>query len=214
MNDSLSYIYEIDHLIRTLKSKGITNSRVLNAFRKVPRHRFIGEHLTLHAYKDIALPIENDQTISQPYTVAYQTELLQVTPKDKVLEIGTGSGYQTAILCEMEAEVYSIERFQHLHKQAQSKLEKLGYHPHLFYGDGYEGLPDYAPFSKILITAATPTFPPELLKQLAVGGRMVAPIGFHNYQVMTVVVREHKEKYIESQYGVFRFVPMIKGIAE
>lgn len=212
MNDSLPYVYEIDSLIRILKCKGIANIRVLNALEKTPRHRFIAEHLIQYAYKDIALPIDSDQTISQPYTVAYQTELLQVEPKNKVLEIGTGSGYQTAILCEMEAEVYSIERYKHLHKLAQSKLKELGYQPYLFYGDGYKGLSDYAPFDRILITAATSTFPQKLLEQLAIGGRMVAPIGFNNYQVMTVVVREDKDKYIESQHGIFRFVPMVKGI--
>lgn len=214
MNDSSSYIYKLNYLVSTLKSKGIVNSRVLEALKKVPRHRFIGEHLIPYAYKDVALPIDKDQTLSQPYTVAYQTELLQITPQDRVLEIGTGSGYQTAILCEMEAEVYSIERDQHLHKQAQKKLKELNYQPHLFHGDGYEGLPDYAPFHKILITAATPTFPQNLVDQLAIGGRMVAPIGFNNYQMMTVLVRVSEEKYVESQYGVFRFVPIVKGIVE
>ena len=212
MNDSLPYFYEIDSLIRILKCKGIANIRVLKALEKTPRHRFIAEHLIQHAYKDIALPIDNNQTISQPYTVAYQTELLQVESKNKVLEIGTGSGYQTAILCELGTEVFSIERYEYLHKQAQSKLRELGYQPKLFYGDGYKGLPDYAPFDRILITAATPTFPQKLLEQLAIGGRMVAPIGLNNYQVMTVIVKENEEKYTESQHGIFRFVPMVKGL--
>lgn len=214
MNDSLQYNDKAKRLAVELKRKGISDERVLAAIGKIPRHVFVAKNLMSRAYEDRPLPIGKDQTISQPYTVAFQSELLQVKPNEKVLEIGTGSGYQAAVLCEMGAEVYSIERHQQLYIKAKEILNKLGYHPMLFYGDGYEGLPDHAPFDKILITAATKEFPKKLLEQLKIGGLMVAPIGDSNRQTMTVVERIGADEYKESEHGAFVFVPMLKGVEE
>ncbi|MBK5723139.1 protein-L-isoaspartate(D-aspartate) O-methyltransferase [Dysgonomonas sp. Marseille-P4677] len=214
MNDSLRYNYKAIELVVRLKNKGIKDNQILAAIEKIPRHVFVSENLANHAYEDKPLPIDKNQTISQPYTVAFQSELLQIKPNEKVLEIGTGSGYQAAVLCEMKAKVYSIERQQQLYLKAKEVLSKLGYHPMLFYGDGYEGLPDYAPFDKILITAATKEFPKKLLEQLKIGGLMVAPIGDSNRQIMTVVKRIGADEYIESEHGAFVFVPLLKGVEE
>lgn len=201
-------------LAQELRSKGISDERVLDAIGNVPRHRFIDEGLSELAYLDRPLPIERGQTISQPYTVAYQSELLQLKAGEKVLEIGTGSGYQAAVLCEMGAQVYSIERFQELHLAAKETLDQLGYHPHLFFGDGYEGLPEYAPFDKILITAAPGEVPKKLLAQLKIGGWMVLPLGGRQGQKMTVIRRVGENKFTESEHGDFIFVPMQKGTEE
>lgn len=214
MNDSLQYNDKAYKLAAELKRKGIKDERVLAAISKVPRHTFVAENLVGRAYEDNPLPIDKNQTISQPYTVAFQSELLQIKPCEKVLEIGTGSGYQAAILCEMGAEVYSIERHQQLYIKAKKVLNQLGYNPMLFYGDGYEGLPDYSPFNKILITAATNEFPKKLLGQLKVGGLMVAPIGDSNRQTMTVIRRLGPNEYKESEHGAFVFVPMLEGVEE
>jgi len=201
-------------LAERLKRKGITDKRVLAAIGNVPRHLFIDERLAEYAYLDRPLPIEKGQTISQPYTVAVQTELLKLKPGEKVLEIGTGSGYQAAVLCEMDAEVYSIERYQELHFQAKETLNKLGYYPRLFFGDGFEGLPQHAPFDKILVTAAPEKTPEKLLNQLKIGGWMVAPIGGRQGQRMTVIKRISNDKFRESEHGDFIFVPMQKGTDE
>jgi len=198
-------------LAERLKRKGITDKRVLAAIGNVPRHLFIDERLAEYAYLDRPLPIEKGQTISQPYTVAVQTELLKLKPGEKVLEIGTGSGYQAAVLCEMDAEVYSIERYQELHFQAKETLNKLGYYPRLFFGDGFEGLPQHAPFDKILVTAAPEKTPEKLLNQLKIGGWMVAPIGGRQGQRMTVIKRISNDKFRESEHGDFIFVPMQEG---
>ena len=198
-------------LAERLKRKGITDKRVLAAIGNVPRHLFIDERLAEYAYLDRPLPIEKGQTISQPYTVAVQTELLKLKPGEKVLEIGTGSGYQAAVLCEMDAEVYSIERYQELHFQAKETLNKLGYYPRLFFGDGFEGLPQHAPFDKILVTAAPEKIPEKLLNQLKIGGWMVAPIGGRQGQKMTVIKRIGNDKFRESEHGDFIFVPMQEG---
>lgn len=201
-------------LAEGLKRKGISDKRVLAAIENVPRHLFIDEELSEYAYVDRALPIEKEQTISQPYTVAYQTQLLELKPGEKVLEIGTGSGYQAAVLCEMDAEVYSIERYHQLYLTAKETLNKLGYHPNLFYGDGFEGLPEHAPFDKILLTAAPAEVPKKLLQQLRVGGWMVAPLGGRMGQKMTVIKRVGEEEFRESEHGDFIFVPMQKGTAK
>lgn len=205
---------EAKNLAKELKRKGISDERVLAAIGKVPRHLFVGEYLREYAYIDEPLSIEKGQTISQPYTVAFQTELLKLQPGEKVLEIGTGSGYQAAILCEMNVEVYSIERYYELHILAKKRLNKLGYYPKLFFGDGFEGLPEYAPFDKILVTAAPEEIPEKLLLQLRVGGWMVVPLGGRQIQKMTVIKRINEDKFNLSEYGDFIFVPMQTGTEE
>ena len=198
-------------LAKQLERKGISDKLVLKAIASVPRHEFVDANIREYAYIDRALPIERNQTISQPYTVAYQSELLKLKPGEKVLEIGTGSGYQAAILCEMGAEVYSIERYEELHNSSKKKLNSLGYYPNLFYGDGYEGLPNHAPFDKILITAAPKKVPEKLLQQLKIGGWMVVPVGGRAAQKMTVIRRTGEDRFEESIHGDFIFVPMEKG---
>lgn len=214
MNTSHPYSKEAKRLVNGLKRKGIKDKRVLKAIEVIPRHEFVEDRLHPYAYDDRPLPIDREQTISQPYTVAFQTELLKVEPGEKVLEIGTGSGYQAAVLCEIGVEVYSIERHRPLYEQAKELLARLGYHPYLFYGDGYEGLPDHAPFDKILITAATPRFPEKLLQQLKVGGVMVAPVGDQSGQIMRTVERVSADQYKERDHGGFVFVPMVKGVED
>jgi protein-L-isoaspartate(D-aspartate) O-methyltransferase len=200
-------------LVEEVRRKGIKDERILDALNKVPRHLFMETGFINYAYKDQAFPIGSGQTISQPYTVAFQTELLEVKEHDKILEIGTGSGYQAAILLELGARVYSIERQKKLYLKAQEQLKSLGYKPHLFYGDGYEGLPAYSPFDKILITAATSEIPEKLLQQLTIGGKMVLPLGGSFSQVMTQVVKEGENKYKRNSHGFFIFVPLLKGTA-
>lgn len=211
MTTTQPHTKDAKRLAGELKRKGIKDERVLTAIENVPRHLFIDEKLLEHAYQDRPLPIEKGQTISQPYTVAYQTQLLGLKPGEKVLEIGTGSGYQAAILCEIGVEVYSIERHQQLYLTAKETLNKLGYHPNLFYGDGFEGLPEHAPFDKILLTAAPPEIPKKLLQQLRVGGWMVGPLGGRMGQKMTKIERIGEEEFRESEHGDFIFVPMQKG---
>ena len=200
-----------EELARELRNKGISDKAVLAAISKIPREAFVDEALAEMAYLDRPLPIESGQTISQPYTVARQTELLQLEPGDKVLEIGTGSGYQAAVLCEMGVEVYSIERYLELYETAKETLSRLGYFPKLYHGDGYEGVPEEAPFDKILITAAPEAIPPKLKEQLRVGGRMVLPLGGRDRQQMTVVKRVSETRYRTSTHGDYIFVPMKKG---
>lgn len=201
-------------LAEELGRKGISDKRVLAAIAKVPRHSFIDKQLSSYAYQDRPLPIGSGQTISQPFTVAYQTELLQLKPGEKVLEVGTGSGYQAAVLCEMDAEVYSIERYYNLYQSAKETLNKLGYYPNLFFGDGFEGLSGHAPFDKILITAAPEKVPEKLLRQLRVGGWMVAPVGGRSGQKMTIIRRVSENQFKESEHGDFIFVPMQEGTVE
>jgi protein-L-isoaspartate(D-aspartate) O-methyltransferase len=166
-----------------------------------------------HAYIDKAFPISSGQTISQPYTVAVQTQLLQVKKRDKILEIGTGSGYQAAVLAEMGAKVYTIERYRELYLKAQAIFLSLGYNADFFYGDGYEGKPQYGPFDGIIITAATAEIPEKLPKQLKIGGRLVIPIGNSISQVMTLVIRNGEDNFEYSSHGSFVFVPLLKGTA-
>jgi protein-L-isoaspartate(D-aspartate) O-methyltransferase len=194
-----------------LKRKGIFEIKVLESINKVPRHLFMKD-LEDFAYVDKAYPIAAGQTISQPYTVAFQTQLLDVKNGDRVLEVGTGSGYQTAILIELGAKVFTIERIKELYIATQQFLPTLGYNPQFFYGDGYEGKPTYGPFDKILITAGAPSIPEKLLKQLCVGGVLVAPIGQDNQQIMTYVKKLDENNFEKREYGNFSFVPMLKGI--
>ena len=183
---------------------------MLEAMGKVPRHLFMDSGFVDDAYVDKAFPIAVGQTISQPFTVAFQTELLEITPGDKILEIGTGSGYQTAVLLEMGAKVYSIERQKKLFKQTQLLLPKLGYKPKkLVFGDGYKGLPEETPFDGILVTAGAPEVPRELLSQLRVGGRLVIPLGRRS-QTMTVFQRRDEQHFDKRACGEFRFVPLVK----
>jgi protein-L-isoaspartate(D-aspartate) O-methyltransferase len=200
-----------NQLVNQLIEKGIHDKKVLEAIRKIPRHLFLDSSFENFAYQDKAFPIAAEQTISQPYTVAFQTQLLEVKKDDKILEIGTGSGYQTAVLCLLGAKVYSVERQKELFKSTSILLPKLGIRPkHLSFGDGYKGLPQYAPFDSILVTAGAPTAPNALLAQLKIGGRLVIPVGDKD-QVMTLLVRETETKFVKHEFGHFRFVPLLEN---
>ena len=198
-------------LVAELRKKGISDEEVLRAIDIVPRHLFMDPAFLIHAYVDKAFPITSGQTISQPYTVAVQSSLLRVKKRDKILEIGTGSGYQAAILAEMGAKVYTIERFRDLFLKAQRTLTSLGYSADFFYGDGYEGKPQYGPFDSIIITAAVSEVPDTLLHQLKTRGRLVVPLGGSGSQVMTVIERTGPESFEHTEHGNFIFVPMLKG---
>ncbi len=198
-------------LIDSLRTKGISDEAVLEAMGKVPRHLFMDSSFINFSYTDKAFPIASGQTISQPYTVAFQTELLEVKRHHKVLEVGTGSGYQTAVLLELGARVYTIERQHQLFLEAQKTLAPLNYKPIYFYGDGYEGLPAYAPFDRILITAAAPEIPQQLLDQLSIGGILVVPEGDRSGQKMVRMVRQSETGFDRSEHGYFTFVPLLRG---
>lgn len=197
-------------LAATVRQKGIKDSNVLDAIGKIPRHLFMDSGFEGHAYQDKAFPIAANQTISQPYTVAFQTELLGIKKGDKILEIGTGSGYQTAVLLEMGAQVYSIERQQELFKKTKLFLSKLGYRPkQLYFGDGYKGLPEHAPFDGIIVTAGAPLVPKPLLGQLKIGGKLVIPVG-NDPQIMTLLTRKSEKEFDKQELGEFRFVPLLE----
>lgn len=199
-------------LVEEIKSKGITDERILAAIAKVPRHLFLDKAFEEWAYKDNAFPIDCEQTISQPYTVAFQTSLMQIQPKDKILEIGLGSGYQASILFELGAKVYSIERHKPLYLQTTKLLSELGYKGiRTFYGDGFKGLPMFAPFDKILVTAAAPVVPKVLLDQLKPGGYLVIPVNKGNFQQMLRITKISDTETKEERFGDFRFVPMLEG---
>ncbi len=199
-----------NQLAKQLEEKGITDKNVLDAIRKIPRHLFLNSSFEDFAYQDKAFPIAANQTISQPYTVAFQTELLQVKKDDKILEIGTGSGYQTAVLVTLGAKVYSVERQNELFKITSVLLPKLGIRPkHLSFGDGYKGLPNFAPFDSIIVTAGAPIIPEALMAQLKVGGRLVIPVG-ENEQVMTMLIRKNERQFEKHEFGDFRFVPLLQ----
>lgn len=198
----------VDHLI----SRGIKSSSVIKSLLKVPRHLFIDSDFESHAYLDKAFPIDANQTISQPYTVAYQTSLLDLSETDKVLEIGTGSGYQTAILMEISKNVYTIERQHKLYRRTKKLLSQLNYHPNkIIYGDGYEGLVEMQPYDKILVTAGAEEIPKKLLIQLKIGGIMVIPVG-KNVQEMIIVRRVSQLKFEKENHGSFKFVPLLKDL--
>ncbi len=210
-NDDLRHKGMRKKLVEGLKIKGIRDEKVLEAIGKVPRHLFMESSFLNFAYKDQAFPIGAGQTISQPYTVAVQTQLLQVEPNDKILEIGTGSGYQAAVLVEMGAKVFTVERQKELFRKVQSFLAEIGYYPACFFGDGYNGLPNFAPFDKILVTAGAASIPEELTQQLKIGGRLVIPIGTPKRQEMQVVIRISEEEFKTEKHGKFVFVPLLKG---
>lgn len=200
-----------NQLAKQLEDKGIVDKNVLDAIRKIPRHLFLNSSFEDFAYQDKAFPIAANQTISQPYTVAFQTELLQVKKDDKILEIGTGSGYQTAVLVALGAKVYSVERQNELFKITSALLPKLGIRPkHLSFGDGYKGLPNYAPFDSIIVTAGAPVIPQPLMAQLKVGGRLVIPLG-EPEQVMTMLIRKNETQFEKHEFGEFRFVPLLEN---
>ena len=197
-------------LMEVVASKGVTDKNVLSAIETIPRHLFMDSGFIDHAYQDKAFPIGADQTISQPYTVAFQTELLNLKKGDKILEIGTGSGYQTAVLCALGAKVYSIERQLELFKKTSKFLPKLGYRAKkLIFGDGYKGFKEEAPFDGIIVTAGAPMVPKPLLNQLKIGGRLVIPVG-DDSQVMTLFIRESEKNFKKQEFGEFRFVPLLE----
>jgi len=196
-------------LVEELAKKGITDARVLEAIGKIPRHIFLDSTLDNIAYQDKALPIGCEQTISQPFTVAFQTQLLEIKPNDKVLEIGTGSGYQTSVLCEMKAKVFSIERHKPLFVRAKSILELMKYNAKCFFGDGYKGLPIYSPFDKIIITCGAKTIPDDLISQMKLGGVLVIPIG-DNTQTMYRITKISEKELSTEKFGDFKFVPMLE----
>ncbi|TND08057.1 MAG: protein-L-isoaspartate(D-aspartate) O-methyltransferase [Bacteroidetes bacterium] len=196
-------------LVEEIRAKGITGENVLQALEKVPRHVFMDNAFLGFAYQDKAFPIGSGQTISQPYTVAFQSQLLEITKGDKVLEIGTGSGYQTAVLLELGAKVYTIERQKALYDKTRQMLPAIGYDPKFFYGDGYKGLPAFAPFDKILVTAGAPFVPQPLLDQLKPGGRLVIPVGSGDVQVMTLFIKKHDLSLEKHEFGSFKFVPLL-----
>lgn len=198
-------------LVQYLREKGIVDEKVLEAIGKIPRHLFVDSALKELAYKDMALRIAADQTISQPYTVAFQTQMLQIKKGDKVLEIGTGSGYQAAVLQEVGAKVFSIERQKELFDKTKIFLNKLGYTPKMVYGDGFKGLPGYAPFHKIIITAAAPKVPEDLINQLAPGGLMSIPYGEGESQKMFLIEKKLDGQLVKTEMGDFKFVPMLQG---
>lgn len=200
-------------LVEEIEKKGITDVSVLKAIGKIPRHAFLDSSFDRFAYNDVAFPIGSGQTISQPYTVAFQSQLLEITPGEKILEVGTGSGYQACVLVELGAKVYSIERQKKLHDKTSKFLDSLGYRLNMFYGDGYAGLPTYGPFDKIIITAGAPEIPKKLLLQLKIGGWMVVPIGGDDGQIMTKVTRVKEMVFEQETFGEFAFVPMLKNRA-
>lgn len=199
-------------LTSALRKKGITDERVLAIINEVPRELFMSDKLQEKAYADHAFPIGAGQTISQPYTVAYQTQLLDVQATDKVLEIGTGSAYQTVILASLAAEVYTVERQQALYERNQQLAYLQSFtNIHRYFGDGFDGLPQHAPFDKILVTAAAPFLPPKLFDQLKTGGCMVVPLADKDAQKMTRITKLTNDTYDEETFGYFSFVPMLKG---
>jgi protein-L-isoaspartate(D-aspartate) O-methyltransferase len=197
-----------NNLVKKLRLKGILDERVLAAIGKVPRHVFFDDALLVHAYEDKAFPIGEGQTISQPYTVAFQTEKLEIKQGDKVLEIGTGSGYQASILVEMGAKVYTIEFQKKLYERTKEFLPSLGYKPFFFFGDGSKGIPAKAPYDKIIVTAGAPVVPTALIDQLAEGGMMIIPVGDREKQLM-LRIKKKNGKIVKEEFDNFAFVPLL-----
>lgn len=211
MRDTLKHKGMRNKLAEVVASKGVEDKKVLDAIREIPRHLFLDSGFEAHAYQDKAFPIGAEQTISQPYTVAFQTELLQITENHKILEIGTGSGYQTAVLLKLKAKVYTIERQQELFKKTKLFFDKMGYRPKkVIFGDGYKGLQEEAPFDGIIVTAGAPEVPKPLLSQLKIGGRLVIPVGIDE-QIMTLYIRKSEKEFEKKEFGNFRFVPLLEN---
>jgi protein-L-isoaspartate(D-aspartate) O-methyltransferase len=214
MEDSYKHKGLRKKLIEQIKNKGIIDPAVLSAMNAVPRHQFMDSSFLEFAYEDNPFPIGSGQTISQPYTVAFQTELLEIKKGDKVLEVGTGSGYQACILMELGARVYTIERQKNLYKKTKTLLASMGYKlKSISYGDGYKGLPAFAPFDKIIVTAGAPYIPDELISQLKPGGFLVIPVGT-DIQVMKRIVKLDENNIKEEKHGSFRFVPLLSDKAD
>jgi protein-L-isoaspartate(D-aspartate) O-methyltransferase len=201
-------------LVESIRAKGITDKNVLAALEAVPRHFFFDSSFLEFAYEDKPFPIGAGQTISQPYTVAFQTELLKIQKNDKVLEVGTGSGYQACILAKMGAKVFSIERQKSLFQKIKKLLPEMDYTIKVFYGDGYKGLPPFAPFDKILVTAAAPYIPQPLIEQLKPGGILVVPVGEGDVQIMHRIIKDAEGNLTTEHHGTFRFVPLLGDKAE
>tara|TARA_B100000953_G_scaffold294566_1_gene284542 strand:- start:477 stop:1118 length:642 start_codon:yes stop_codon:yes gene_type:complete len=198
-------------LVEIIREKGIKDEKVLNAVGKIPRHLFMDNAFVHFAYEDKAFPIGAEQTISQPYTVAFQTQLLDIKPYEKILEIGTGSGYQAAVLVALEASVFTIERQRELFQKTKDFLPKIGYKCQFYYGDGYKGLPKFAPFDKIIVTCGAPEIPIELINQLKIGGKLVAPIGSGDIQEMQLLEKVTEKGDKVTTHGKFSFVPMLSN---
>lgn len=198
-------------LVEEIRQKGIKDEAVLAAIEKIPRHLFMDNAFLAFAYQDKAFPIGAGQTISQPYTVAFQSQLLEVEKGDKILEVGTGSGYQSCVLLELGAKVYTIERQRTLYDRTRLMLPEVGYGAGIkfFYGDGYKGIPTFAPYDKAIVTAGAPFIPTDLLTQLKVGGRLVIPVGAGDVQVMTLIIKTGENDYLKEEFGQFRFVPLL-----
>lgn len=209
MTDDFIHIGMRMQLVDELRAKGIKDENVLGAIAEIPRHLFMDQVFLKFAYQDKAFPIGCEQTISQPYTVAFQTELLQLKPHEKVLEVGTGSGYQTAVLVALKTQVFTIERQKDLYAKTKDFLPKIGYQAMFVYGDGYKGLQKMAPFDKIIVTCGAPVIPEFLLAQLKLGGRLIIPVGEGEMQKMTLVVRTSETTFEKSTHGDFSFVPML-----
>lgn len=197
-------------LVDEIRQKGVDEPEVLAAIEEIPRHFFLDNAFLNYAYEDKAFPIGSGQTISQPFTVAFQTTLLELTKGQKVLEIGTGSGYQTAVLVKVGAKVFTIERQRQLYLKTRDLLPKIGFRPRFFYGDGYQGLPAFAPFDRVLVTAGAPFVPEALKEQLAVGGILVIPVGSGGVQTMIRIHKVGENEYREEEFGEFRFVPLLE----
>lgn len=212
MNDSFRHKGLRKRLIKTLKTKGINDPNVLDAMYAIPRHFFLDNAFEEHAYEDKAFPIDENQTISQPFTVGFQTQLLHVKPKDKILEIGTGSGYQTAVLSKMGAKVFSVERHRNLYLQSRKMFNILKLNGILnYHGDGYQGLISFAPYDKIIVTAGAPYVPKALLQQLKIGGILVIPMGENEEQTMYRYTKSDESTFKKESFSNFRFVPLLKG---
>ncbi|MCD4747211.1 MAG: protein-L-isoaspartate(D-aspartate) O-methyltransferase [Bacteroidales bacterium] len=209
MLDSFKHKGLRKNLVQHIRKNGITDENVLKAIETIPRHFFMDSSFLEFAYEDKPFPIGSGQTISQPYTVAFQTELLKIKKGDKVLEIGTGSGYQACVLLEMGARVFTVERQKKLYLKTKKFLPEINYNPKIFYGDGYKGLPTFAPFDKIIVTAGAPYIPDTLIEQLKIGGILVVPVGSSGIQIMTRIIKTSKNDYKKEEHGAFRFVPLL-----